>query len=172
MKMFYDKKADEKWITFVDKQDAENVLRQMKEVAEKFFVVTVADVNDLIGRGSESSFIDTYHGWWSDELPEKVEQVQTNIFHAPVYAIKLPKPKNLRAGEEEEPRKWQKNARPKDGYLSDLFLSELNRITDSPEKRAYNNGYKDGYKACAKEITRKFEEMLAQMKKELEEAEA
>lgn len=191
MKMFYDKKADEILITFVAKDDAKKALQQMKDWVAEYGDISVGDVNDLTGCTSLYDYRALTYGWRYSDLPEEVETVRTNISCFPVYAILLPEPRNLR---EEKPRKWQKNARPKDGYLNDLYAKEAFEhidktpikkaqkvVNDAPrakgEKRGYefkekSDDYKAGYKAGAREAiyqcSVKFELAIAEMKKELE----
>ena len=66
------------------KEDAEIVLEQLKESAEKYGHVTVADFHDLIGEGS--SYILNGYGWYAKAMNKaKIKKSRHG------YTIKFPK---------------------------------------------------------------------------------
>ena len=191
MEMFYDNKAGEKLIAFVARQDAEKALQQMKDFAAEYGDISVRDVDEMTGRTPKyDDYRTLVYGWRYSDLPKEVETVRINILCLPVYAIRLPKEKDLR---DRPSHNWQKNARPKDGHLNDLYAKEAFEQINKAPKRVnyaplakgeklnykfeeksddYEAGYRAGYKACAADVIKKYEETLAQMKKELEEVKA
>lgn len=186
MEMFYDKKADEILITFVAKDDAKKALQQMKDWAAEYGDISVGDVNDLTGCTSLYDYRALVYGWRYSDLPKEVETVRINILCLPIYAIRLPKEKDLR---DRPSQNWQKNARPKNGYLNDLYMKEAFEQIEKAQKKVnytplvekekldykfkeksddYKAGYKAGMREAIYRCSVKFELAIAEMKKELE----
>ena len=76
-------KYDFSSITFNNKQDAEEVLRQMDAIMDEYKLVTVADLYDLIGETGE--YTDSKYGW------QNIRNTQV-VRGRDGYYIQLPKP--------------------------------------------------------------------------------
>lgn len=76
-------KYDFSSITFYNKQDAEEVLRQMDAIMDEYKLVTVSDLYDLIGETGE--YTDSKYGW------QNIRNAQV-VRGRDGYYIQLPKP--------------------------------------------------------------------------------